>query len=157
MRYLQPSLFDNFDRFFSDMWENNQARTSPWEVSESEDAYFLSVDAPGMKREDIKIEVAGNVLSITGERKRAYHEGRQNTGGYERHGYFARTFTLPEAVDSGRIEANFEDGVLEIAIPKSELAKPRKIEIQSGTTGAKDGFFGKFLAKKDIKESGSVS
>jgi len=156
-RWEQPSLFENFDRLFSDLWETAPTPSSPWEVSESEDAYFLSVDAPGMKRDDIKIEVTGNLLSITGERKREYHEDRRHMRSRS-YGQFTRTFTLPEAVDSARIEANFEDGVLEIAVPKTEKAKPRKIEVQSGSSG-NDSFFGKFLGngKREVKESGSAS
>lgn len=151
-RWEQPSLFENFDRLFSDMWEDPAVRTHvPTEVSETEQAYFLSLDAPGIKKDEIKIEVTGNTLTITGERKRNYHEDRKVAGRTERsYGYFSRSFTLPEAIDSAKIEANFEDGVLEIAIPKSEQAMPRKIEVQSGT-GGKEGFFGKFLnAKKDV-------
>lgn len=149
MRYLNlynsPSrwdsnLFGNFDRLFSDMLEP-VASSSPYEVSETDGAYLLSVDAPGMKKDDIKIEVVGNTLTITGERR-----GRD---GQERnYRKFTRSFTLPDSIDAAKIEANFEDGVLEIAIPKSETAKPRQIEVQA-SSGKGGGFFQKFLPKKD--------
>jgi HSP20 family protein len=142
MRYLnlyspsrwEPTLFDNFDRMFSDMLEPVR-QTSPYEVSETENAFLLSIDAPGMKKEDVKIEVTGNTLTISGERRNKKSYGK-----------FARSFTLPDSIDSSKIEANFEDGVLEIAIPKSEQAKPRTIEIQAGNN---TGFFSRFLPKKE--------
>lgn len=152
MRYLnlynapgrfESGFFDGFDRLFSDMLEPVH-HTSPYEVNETDGAYLLSVDAPGMKKGDIKIDVIGNTLTISGERRsRDGDEGR----GYRK---FTRSFTLPDSIDASRIEACFEDGVLEVAIPKSEVAKPRQIEIQDSTRG---GFFNKFLPKKEAKET----
>ena len=124
--------------------------SAPYEVTETDSAYLLSIDAPGMKREDVNIEVTGNTLHISGERRQDYrNDGKKVSGRSYRQ--FSRSFTLPDSVESSRIEANFEDGVLQIAIPKSESAKPRKIEI-SGSNG-KEGFFTKFLGpKKDTVE-----
>lgn len=157
MRYLnlyspsrwEPSLFGNFDRLFTDMLEpiNNSA---PYEVTETDAAYLLSLDAPGLKKEDVKIEVNGNSLHISGESRREYRDDGKAVSGRS-HRQFSRSFTLPDSIDNSRIEANLEDGVLQIAIPKSEAAKPRKIEIAASS--GKDGFFTKFLGpKKDTVE-----
>ena len=130
---LDP-LFDSFDR---DISNSGSAGFMPaMDVTESEDRYVLSLDVPGMKKEDIKIEMSGNLLTLSGERKR---ENRSDTEGsarrYERsYGYFQRSFTLPDSVDADHVEAVYEDGVLQVVLPKAASAKPRRIEI-----GAKKG------------------
>jgi HSP20 family protein len=86
------------------------------DVSETEEKFLLSVDLPGMKKEDIKIELKDQVLTISGERKTEKYQ---------------RSFTLPTVVDGNKVEARYEDGVLELTLPKTELAKPRQIEILS--------------------------
>ncbi len=132
-------LYTNFDRMFSDMFEvmpTRNVRGFPVDVHESETGYFLTFDVPGIAREDIKIEVQGDTLTVSGERKSEAYEDRRAIGPRERgYGFFSRSFTLPEAVDSGKIQANFDNGVLEVAVPKAEAAKARRIEIQSGKTG----------------------
>lgn len=139
-------LYTNFDRMFSDVWDvmsplgttaARPTRGFPVDVQESEAAYFLSFDVPGINKEDIKIEVQGDMLTVSGERKRVNHEDRHASVSERSYGFFSRTFTLPEAVDSAKIEASFENGVLEIAVPKAEAEKARRIEIQVGkaTTG----------------------
>jgi len=130
---------------FSDMWDvmsplttqtTRTLRGFPVDVHESEQAYFLTFDVPGISREDIKIEVQGDTLTVSGERKTENYEDRRAIGPRERgYGFFSRSFTLPEAVNSEKIEASFENGVLEVAVPKAEAAKARRIEIQSGKTG----------------------
>ena len=115
------SLIDSYDeRSFS----------PPTELTETDKSYFLSVDLPGMKKEDIKIEVLENSLVISGERQSVKKTG---TDGYQRtektYGSFKRTFSLPKAVDAENIQAQHQHGVLEITIPKSQEVKSRKIEI----------------------------
>ena len=92
----------------------------------------LKADRPGLSEQDVQIEVRDNVLTISGERT-ADFEDKQN--GYYRversFGSFSRALTLPEGVDAGKIAASFDNGVLEITIPKPEERKPRRIEIGS--------------------------
>lgn len=110
-----------------------------WEVSETEEHYLMSVDLPGVKKEDIKIEMNQNVLSISGERK--YETGVRA---------FNQRFSLPNTVDANKIEARHEDGVLNLYVPKTTVAKARKIEIQSQN----GGFFDKLLGNnKEAKET----
>jgi len=100
---------------------------------ESDDAYYIEVDLPGIKKEDIEITTEDNVLTISGERK--YKDEIKEEDYYKvesRYGKFSRSFTLPEKVDIAKIHAESKDGVLEVVIPKleEEENKPRKIEIK---------------------------
>jgi len=100
---------------------------------EGEFAYHVDADLPGVKKEDIKITVKGNVLSISGERK---HKKEVNEKDYHRvetsFGKFERSFTLPDGSDVENITASNEDGVLEVVIPKlkTETQKVTKIEVK---------------------------
>lgn len=104
------------------------------DVEETDHAYLLSADLPGLKKEDVRVDLSENVLTISGERKR--ETDSKDQGGerrYERsYGRFMRSFTLPQAIDANKVEANMEDGVLRVALPKSETSKPRNIEVRSG-------------------------
>jgi HSP20 family protein len=97
---------------------------------ESKDAYLIRAELPGMKREDIKVEVTGGNLVLSGERK-----SEKPTEGVEyRHvervaAKFWRSFSLPETAKQDGIEAIYKDGLLDISVPKVEKAKPRQIEV----------------------------
>ncbi|WP_456457534.1 Hsp20/alpha crystallin family protein [Nitratifractor sp.] len=100
---------------------------------ETEDAYYIEVDLPGVKKEDITIDVKDNVLTISGERK--IEEERKEDDFYRVesiYGTFERSFTLPEDVDVDKIEAEAKDGVLTVKIPKAQSVEktPKKIEIK---------------------------
>lgn len=114
------------------------------DVEEAEDVFLVRVDLPGVKREDVKVDINGRTLSITGERK---SERSSVEGGFRRYervaGRFSRQFVLPETIDLAKLEANMEDGVLHIALPKTEARKSRTIEIGSG----KGGFFSRLIGQ----------
>ncbi|WP_457607700.1 Hsp20/alpha crystallin family protein [Nitratifractor sp.] len=100
---------------------------------EADDAYYIEVDLPGVKKEDISIDVKDNVLTISGERK--VEEERKNDEFYRVesfYGKFERSFSLPEDVDADKIEAEAKDGVLTVRIPKAQSVDkaPKKIEIK---------------------------
>jgi HSP20 family protein len=100
---------------------------------EADDAYYIEVDLPGVKKEDISIDVDDNVLTISGERK--VEEERKEEEFYRVesfYGTFERSFTLPEDVDADKIEAEAKDGVLTVKIPKAQVVEktPKKIEIK---------------------------
>jgi HSP20 family protein len=161
MRLLSPywmnrtaasDLFDEMDQFLGE-WNrlpsgfkiyDERSFAPASEMSETENHFMMSVDLPGMKKDDIKIEMVDNVLTISGERKFEKTENKKIQRYEKTYGFFKRSFTLPATVDSDNIEAKYEDGVLEIHLPKIQAAKPRQIEIQSGKTG----FLGKFLNSK---------
>jgi HSP20 family protein len=93
----------------------------------------LHLELPGVKPEDIHLSIEDYVLSVRGEKRQVAEERSERVHRYERSfGTFERTFTLPSTVDSGSIEANFEQGVLTVTIPKSERARPREIRVVTG-------------------------
>lgn len=125
------SVFDDlFDESFGRARVSASNRYPAADVLESKDAYLIRAELPGMKKEDINVEVKDGALSISGERK-----AEQPAEGVEyRHverlaAKFRRSFSLPETVKHDGIEAAYKDGVLEIRVPKAEEAKPRQIEI----------------------------
>lgn len=100
---------------------------------EAKDAYFVEIDLPGIKKDEISIDVKDNVLTIGGERKVKEETKEESYFKIEsRYGSFVRSFTLPKNVDIDKIEANSVDGVLEVKIPKQEVItnQPKKIEIK---------------------------
>ncbi len=100
---------------------------------EADDAYYVEVDLPGIRKEDISIDVDENVLTVSGERKVTEEKKEDDYYKVEsRFGRFERSFTLPEDVDADNIEAESKDGVLTIKIPKVQQVDkaPKKIEIK---------------------------
>jgi HSP20 family protein len=98
------------------------------DVSETEDAYLVEVELPGVKREDITIDLVGTELAINGELKEKERQGwfRHRT---RRTGQFVYRVTLPQDTDADKITATLDAGVLTVRVPKSETAKPRRIAI----------------------------
>jgi HSP20 family protein len=100
-------------------------------LSENKDSYVVRAEMPGLKADDLNISVAGNNLSISGERKIA-SEG-QNVRYHRREregGTFNRVVALPGEVDAGKVEAKHVDGILTVVIPKAEAAKPKQITVR---------------------------
>ncbi len=132
---LQSEVNRVFDAFFGGSATPTRARrwVPPMDLVETEDHLVLRADLPGMKREDVEIEIKDGALTIAGERT-AEHE--QKTEGYYRveraSGRFARSLTLPEGTEPEGIDAQFENGVLEVRIPKPAQRKPHRIEIRAG-------------------------
>ena len=95
-------------------------------------AYHIEVELPGVKKSDVDIKVDGNILTISGERKVREEVKDEDYQKIEsRYGVFSRSFTLPEKVDISNIEAEFNDGILEITIPKLKVdTSSKKIEIK---------------------------
>jgi HSP20 family protein len=128
-RYVFDNLFDdNFGRSWA------QPNTSMWypavDVLESKDSYHIRAELPGMKKEDIKVEVKDGTLTLSGERKSEKLAEDVEYRHVERvDAKFWRSFSLPETVKRDGIEATYKDGVLEIRVPKAEEAKPRQIEV----------------------------
>jgi HSP20 family protein len=100
------------------------------DIEQTESAVIYKLDLPGMKPEDITIEVHAGMLTVSGERK---HEAEETHEGYYSReritGHFARTFTLPKGTAQEDIAATFTDGVLAITVPRTAEAKPRTISI----------------------------
>lgn len=154
-RALTPSLmvgdvFEDFDRIVDSLMTPTYANTVGFlptcDINETKEHYLVSFDMPGVKKEDIKIEVKENTLYISGERQKEIKEANgEATLRHERaYGKFERTFELPSTINAEKIEAHYDNGVLNIALPKAEAAKGRTVQIQSGD----GGFFNKLLGSK---------
>ncbi|GAK50925.1 heat shock protein Hsp20 [Candidatus Moduliflexus flocculans] len=135
LTHIQQEMNRFFDEFFG---ENRRGLADGvWlpavDVSESHDEFVVRAELPGMSHEDIEINVQENVLTLKGEKKQEKKEEQENFHRLERsYGAFTRSFTLPANVKADDIKANFKNGVLEVAIPKAEEAKPKKIAISAG-------------------------
>jgi HSP20 family protein len=142
---LPQSLFS--DGFLEDipdrlrhMFGNSLERGQPvgWmpamEIIEDKDALVVTAELPGLAAKDVDISVDDGVLTVSGEKHEEKREGTEDSEHYlfeRRYGSFRRSFTLPNTVDVDKISAEFENGVLKVAMPKSEKAKAKgkKIEV----------------------------
>jgi HSP20 family protein len=124
-------LLDEFFRTAGNGGSSVTGFTPPLDVRETEDEYFVLVDLPGVKSEDVSIELNDQALTISGSRVPVETGDSQLV---ERpYGSFVRTLTLPHGVESDQIKADYHDGVLELHIPKPAEIKPKKIAITSGS------------------------
>jgi HSP20 family protein len=135
------------DQFFNDIlspqlatsWRDLDKVWSPsYDIAEEDDHYLLSLEMPGVPKDAVKIELIGNVLSISGERRNKAKKANNEAQSYRK---FHHSITLPVGADRDKIEARHEDGILQIVIPKAEAVKPREIKISTSNSG----FFSKLL------------
>jgi HSP20 family protein len=116
------------------LWDSAE-RQALWipavDVEETEKNYIFRAETPGLKKEDVKISVKDNVLTLSGEKK---SEERQESSTYHRvergYGSFQRTYSITKPIQADQISANYKDGLLEIVVPKAEEIKPKEIEIK---------------------------
>jgi HSP20 family protein len=120
-------LFNQFDRGFTPATRETVDFSPSVDIEEKEAAYIVTTDLPGFKKEDIKIEMVDNILTISGERIKETGDKKYSERSY---GKFQRTFSLPVHVAADKIEAAYKDGVLEVTLPKAEGAKSRSIKVQ---------------------------
>jgi HSP20 family protein len=154
---LMDDLNQFFDGFETERAERASVYTPPVEITESDEYYSLSLEVPGMKNEDLKIELDANVLTVSGERKRESNpqKGERIQLVERNYGFFKRSFTLPNTIDAEKVEAAYENGVLQIVLPKMQAARPRKIEIQSEKSG---GILSQFLGgKKETQDKAELA
>ncbi len=103
------------------------------DITEDEKEYLIKAELPEVKKEDIKLTVHDDVMTITGERKFEKEEKGKKYHRVERaYGSFARSFTLPEDADPAKVAADYKEGVLKVHLPKSEKAKPKSVEVKVG-------------------------
>lgn len=131
---LQSEVNRVFDAFFGGTRAPSRRWVPAMDLAETEDRLLLRADLPGLKREDVEIEIKDNVLTISGERRERHEDESEGYHRVERvFGAFSRSLTLPRGVNAGAVKAEFADGVLEITIPKPEERKPHRVEIDSGS------------------------
>jgi HSP20 family protein len=140
------SLQGEMNRLFSTFFDtpttrpaNGNGSARRWmpamDLVETGEHFVLKADLPGIAEGDVAIEVENNVLTVSGERKTEHEEKHEGYYRLERAtGAFARSLTLPEGIDAEAVSASFDNGVLEIRIPKPAQAKPRRVQI--GVAGA---------------------
>jgi HSP20 family protein len=128
-RFMSPRLFDFDDDFFSE-----GVSSPPANINETNKEYMIDLSVPGMKRDDFKVDVEDGVLSISCEKEEEKKDEGKN---YRRREFsysnFSRTFTLPDNIDENAIVAKYDNGMLQVTIPKKEVSvsKPKK-EIKVG-------------------------
>lgn len=135
-----------FDNFFATPTSTALAAMKPkCDIEETPEAFLLSLDLPGIKEEDIHVELDDGYLTISGERTKDYKSTENGVSRSEKYyGKFERSFRLPDGVTEKDIEAHYESGVLELMVPKvkEEPKEAKKIEVKSGNGGS---FFSKWL------------
>jgi HSP20 family protein len=132
------SLLQEFEEFFPSFWGDGGDFTLTLQgvpradVSETENSVEVRIDLPGVKPEEIEIQVSGNMLTVSGERKEEKEEKGKTFHRVERTwGRYARSVMLPAAVNDAEAAAVYKDGVLTITLPKTEEAKAHKIKIKT--------------------------
>lgn len=124
-----PSVFDDFFKPWNEWFDNggmlSKAMNVPAvNITEQKNDYLVSLAAPGLKKEDFKIDVDGNMLTISSEKEETKEEkDKKFTRKEYNYSSFSRSFTLPEEINKEKIEAKYEDGVLKISLPRREEAK----------------------------------
>ena len=127
---------DVFGSLFNDSFGTSAktTQTDAWspavDIVESPDAYTLTADLPGLTKADVNLTVEEGVLTLTGERKNEQSAGNEFGHRYERaYGKFSRSFELGSAVETGKIKAEFRNGMLKVELPKVEASKPYEVSI----------------------------
>jgi HSP20 family protein len=129
---LQCEVNRLFSRASGDVGER-QSWTPAIDVVETDDAIVLKAELAGMDPKDINIEMQDNVLTVSGERR--FEDEIKEDKFYRierRYGSFSRSLALPPTADDSKVEAKYENGLLQIAVPKAEIARPKKITVAVG-------------------------
>jgi HSP20 family protein len=140
MRHLM-TFQDDMNRLFNQFFQGGTGEEAGWgartwappvDIYETDEALILKAELPGVSKDEVSVEVHQNTLILRGQRK---HEAEVKEEHYHRmeraYGTFQRSFVLPTMVDQEKVQASYKDGVLELRLPKSEAAKPKRVAIQS--------------------------
>jgi HSP20 family protein len=140
MGHLQ-SLQGEMNRLFNQFFPGGTGGEASWghytwappvDIYETDEALVFQVELPGVSKDEVSIEIHQNTLMLRGERKHAAQVPADRYHRTERaYGTFQRSFVLPTMVDQEHVHATYHDGILELRLPKSEAAKPKRIAIQS--------------------------
>ena len=115
--------------------ENGRHALANWapavDIQETDKEYVIKADLPDVNKEDVKVQFEDGVLTVEGERKSEKEEKGKKFHRIEREcGQFMRSFVVPTAVDDGKIVAEFKNGVLNVRLPKSPVAKPKSVDVK---------------------------
>ena len=141
-------VFDNFSRFFESffsdsrtptLWNNDLkwSYTPRVDIRETDAAYQLSAELPGLDEKDVEVNLDNGILKISGEKRSDKEEKGEDRNYYRRersYGRFERSFHLPDGIKPDKVEAHYKNGILDVTVPKSETAKSsmRKVEVKAG-------------------------
>jgi len=120
-----------FDRVFEQAWSQTRQASVPMDAYRHEDTFVINLDLPGVDPGSIDLTVERNALTISAERHWQPVEGDQLVAAERRHGSFSRQLFLGDGLDTEKIHATYENGVLTVTIPVADRAKPRRIEVKS--------------------------
>jgi len=133
---MQRDINHMFDRFFrGGVLDDAEFPAASWvpavDLAEKDDAYIAKVELPGVSKDDVKITLQDNIITIRGEKKDEKETKESNYHRVERsYGSFQRSFNLPSAVKGDKVDAQYKDGILTISLPKAEEAKRKQIEVK---------------------------
>ena len=137
MNLIRWNPFEEFDHLFktrTPSFSKGGALVADWapsvDIVENEKEFLIKAELPEVKREDVKVSIEDNVLTVRGERKFEGETKRENYHRVERsYGEFMRSFTLPNYVDASKVSADFKDGMLNVILPTRAESKPKQMEI----------------------------
>ena len=137
LRNEMNRLFDQaFDEGSLTQWQPSLSWGLAVDVSENDDAFIVTASVPGINPDDLDITITNNVLTIKGEYKADETIEEENYHIRERRfGSFGRSISLPVSVDADGVDANYENGVLTLTVPKAEEVKPRRIAVKAHANG----------------------
>lgn len=130
-REMNRLFADTADRFTGSEAPSLARWTPAVDIFEEDDRIVLTAELPGLRREDVRVDVEDRTMTISGERKLENDTRQENYSRIERvYGQFSRSFTLPQTVDAEKISAEMHEGVLRVIMLKREESKPRQIEVK---------------------------
>ena len=135
MMNLRTEMDDLFENFFGLTRRGGDLEYGRWRprinIEENDNNYEITAEIPGMSKEDIEIDLRGDILTLKGEKKIEEEKKDKNFHLCERcYGQFVRTIRLPENAEKDKIDAEYKDGILKLNIPKVEEAKPKEIKVK---------------------------
>ncbi len=118
-------------RLLEDVWEAGRSFAPAVDISENDSQYTVTAELAGTKKEDVTVELHDGMLTIRGEKRTEHKEEGEKRRHVERtYGTFSRSFSMPVDADPDRIDAQFQDGVLTVTIAKTDVAKPKTVDIK---------------------------
>jgi HSP20 family protein len=143
LQSFRDEMNRTLSRWFSPQ-EGDEPTRRRWmpalDVTESEDAYQIDVEVPGLRPEDINVTVDQGMLTVQGERRSEEEKGDRSYHRVERrYGAFRRSITLPRDVDASKVEANYDNGVLRLRVPKTAGSQAKRIEVKKGPASGDGG------------------
>lgn len=131
MQRMVDRLFDEFPYEWSTLAGGTKELIPAMDIFETDKGYEVEAEIPGIKREDIEVNINDRILTIKGEKKNERNEEKKGSKILERvYGTFERSFTLPEDADTNNVSAKYENGILKLTIPKRPESKSKKVKIE---------------------------